>query len=185
MNTKNNAKAHATHALIKQAFLDLSKHKNAEKISVREICNVAQINRSSFYLHFVDIYDLIEEVNQDMMKGMEEILTQAMTDESVPLKQVFTELFRFIKKSECFLSSYYRNRRSSLRELDLTKSEPFLSRMISAGKSLGFEDEREIRYHLLFFTAGFSAITEEWILGGCVETPEYLSDLIYREYRQQ
>ena len=170
--------------MIKTVFLDLSENKRAENITVREICESARINRSSFYLHFVDIYELIEEINRDMLNRIEGILAQAMTDSSITMKQVFTELFRFLQENQSFLVSYYKSSRVSLRDLDLTKNEQFASRIMAAGKNMGFSDEKEIRYHYLFFAAGLSVIIEEWLLGGCAETPEDLACLIYREYRR-
>ncbi len=183
MNTKNNARSQATHERIKSVFLDLSIHKDAWEISVREICEAAQINRSSFYLHFQDVLGLIEELDRDMKERLKEIMMETIDTENASMKQVFVKLFRFIKDNQTFFAAAYGSRRSSMRGLDLTKDEPFRSQIIAAGKLFGFESEQEIRYHSLFFTAGVSAVTEAWLLGGCVESPEYLSDLISKEYR--
>ena len=184
MNRKNNAKSQATHALIKEAFLSLSQQKDAEKISIREICDAAQINRSSFYLHFTDLYDLIDEVEKDMTRQIESILLQAFEHKNMPMRDVFTSFFVFLREHQSFFRAYYQHRRGAVQSLDLTKTEPFRSYIIHAGHQFGFESEREIQYHSLFFTAGFSAIMEEWLLSGCMESPEYLSELIYKEYRQ-
>ena len=184
MNKKNNAKSQATHALIKEVFLALSQKKDAEKISIREICDAAGINRSSFYLHFTDLYDLIDEVEKDMTQQIESILLQAFEYRNMPMRDVFTSLFTFLRDHQSFFRAYYQHRRGAVRSLDLTKTEPFRSYIIDAGHQFGFESEREIRYHSLFFTSGFSAIMEQWLLDGCPESPEYLSELIYKEYRQ-
>lgn len=184
MNTKNNGRAQATHALIKSAFLELCQHKDSEKISIREICEASGINRSSFYLHFPDIYGLIEELDRDMKEQLKGIMVQAMEVETVSMRQVFVKLFQFLRENKTFFNATYKSRRTSLRGLDLTRDEPFRSRITAAGRTFGFESEREIRYHSLFFTAGISAIIEEWLFGGCVESPEYLSELIYKEYRK-
>ena len=42
------------------AFLELRSKKALEKITVRELCEKAEINKSTFYTHFRDIYDLSE-----------------------------------------------------------------------------------------------------------------------------
>lgn len=184
MNTTNNARFQSTHTLIKSVFLELCQHSSAEKISVREICEKAQINRSSFYLHFADIYTLMDELNRDMTEQIKYIMIQSFNTDSVSMKQTFIKLFQFLSDNQSFFSSIYRNRRSSVRDLNITLDEPFRSRIITAGRFFGFESEQEIRYHSLFFFAGFSAIVEEWLLNGCRESPEYLSEMLYREYRR-
>ena len=42
--------------------------------------------------------------------------------------------------------------------------------------------EREIKYHMLFIGAGIKSIAHKWILDGCIETPEQMSDILLHEY---
>jgi len=49
-----------TRGLILQAFQDLLAEKNFETISVQDVTDVAQINRATFYKHFVDKYALLD-----------------------------------------------------------------------------------------------------------------------------
>ena len=51
------------------AFLALRSKKAIEKITVKELCEAAEINKSTFYSHFQDIYDLSEFLEtQDVYK---------------------------------------------------------------------------------------------------------------------
>ena len=53
MNTKNNQRTRLSKMLLKNALMDLLKEKGSvEKISVRELCSVAELNRSTFYAHY-------------------------------------------------------------------------------------------------------------------------------------
>ena len=49
-----------TERAIKNAFLELRSQKPLEKITVRELCAIACINKSTFYAHYEDIYGLSE-----------------------------------------------------------------------------------------------------------------------------
>lgn len=51
-----------TKTLIQDTFFELLKTTPLKKISVKKICEKAEINRSTFYHHFIDVYDLIEQV---------------------------------------------------------------------------------------------------------------------------
>lgn len=54
-----------TKALIKDTFLALSLTTPAEKITVKAICDKANINRGTFYYHYLDVPDLIEKLGTD------------------------------------------------------------------------------------------------------------------------
>lgn len=49
------------------AFCVLYKHKPVEKITVQEVSNLAGYNRSTFYQYFLDIYNLLEYLEEDVM----------------------------------------------------------------------------------------------------------------------
>lgn len=53
---------------IKDAFLELYKQKRIEKISIKEITEKAHINRGTFYVYYIDIYDLQEKVEDDAIE---------------------------------------------------------------------------------------------------------------------
>lgn len=52
---------------IKDAFLELRKKKPLEKISVKELSELAMINKTTFYLHYQDIYALSEEMENEFV----------------------------------------------------------------------------------------------------------------------
>ena len=60
MNTKGNQRAVETENRIKYVFLNLLKEKDISRISVSEICKRAEIHRTTFYVHYKDVADLIE-----------------------------------------------------------------------------------------------------------------------------
>ena len=66
-----------TKTAITNAFIELAKQKPIERITVKEIVSLAQINKSTFYAHYTDIYDLIdsllEEATQSVVDHMDSI----------------------------------------------------------------------------------------------------------------
>lgn len=59
-----------TEKSIKNAFLELRSQKALEKISVKELCELACINKSTFYAHYNDIYSLSETLERDTINSM-------------------------------------------------------------------------------------------------------------------
>lgn len=58
-----------TTCAIRNAFLQLRSQKPLEKITVKELCTLANINKATFYLHYHDIYDLSETLERDVVQS--------------------------------------------------------------------------------------------------------------------
>lgn len=59
-----------TERAIKNAFLELRAKRPLEKITVKELCALAQINKSTFYAHYQDIYDLSEKLQMETVQAV-------------------------------------------------------------------------------------------------------------------
>ena len=55
-----------TKQIIRETFTDLLRQKPIGKISVTEICTIAEISRSTFYLHYADCYQILEELQDEL-----------------------------------------------------------------------------------------------------------------------
>ncbi len=59
-----------THKLLLEALTQLLAEKSFESISVTEICDRAMINRTTFYKHYTDKYDLVQRGFQELMNDL-------------------------------------------------------------------------------------------------------------------
>lgn len=55
---------------IRNAFLQLRAHKPLEQIRVKELAELAEISKTTFYLHYHDIYELSEELEQEVIRDI-------------------------------------------------------------------------------------------------------------------
>ena len=55
---------------IKEAFYQLRKKKPIEKISVKELSETAMINKATFYLHYDDVYDLSDRLENELISDV-------------------------------------------------------------------------------------------------------------------
>ncbi len=85
MNDRRNEK---TEKLIKDTFLDLLKTKDITKITVAEISRIANIGRGTFYLHYNDVYDLYESIENEIIIDLKSIFKSSFptTDSNNSLK---------------------------------------------------------------------------------------------------
>jgi len=80
---KTDRRRRYTQSVIKEAFLALLRARPISKISVTEICKLADINRGTFYLHYLDPYDLLEKLEaQHSAVMIESISRTLLADES-------------------------------------------------------------------------------------------------------
>ena len=71
---KTDARVRYTVHMIQNVFLELLKEKPVAKITVKEICEHAEINRSTFYKHYQDVYDLMEKLENEAVEAFEKLL---------------------------------------------------------------------------------------------------------------
>ena len=63
---------------LKQAFWKLYAAKPIEQIKVSEVAQLAGYNRGTFYPHFQDIYDVLNDIEQDLLRQMSECVETCM-----------------------------------------------------------------------------------------------------------
>ena len=64
-----------TRQSIINAFIELRSHKELERITIKELCEKAQINKSTFYAHYQDIYHLSDTLETEVVVSIMENLT--------------------------------------------------------------------------------------------------------------
>ena len=94
-----------TKRAIRSAFYELIKEKPLEKITVREIAERAEINKTTFYAHYETVYDLVDQLEQE---AVAEVISQLNTAQgllSSPrafVKEIYTLLSKNQLCSELF-----------------------------------------------------------------------------------
>ncbi len=58
-----------TRRIIREAFLELRGQNPLEKVKVSRLCQLAQINKTTFYKHYQDIYALSDEIENDIISS--------------------------------------------------------------------------------------------------------------------
>ncbi|WP_322173015.1 TetR/AcrR family transcriptional regulator [Acutalibacter caecimuris] len=181
MNKPNNKRSRDTDdAIIRAAFaIMVDKNKPVSKITVREICEMAEINRSTFYAHYTDVYDLFEKVERQIAQMCADtILTHI---QSGGIQAAIEGVFAFVLGYREFYQVYKEtNRLPYLVEILASPFKNQVDRILA--KDLGYGIPGEMAYHFDFFTAGMGSMLERWLDTGCKETPHQLFEILVREY---
>jgi AcrR family transcriptional regulator len=70
-----------TRQLLRRAMLELIREKGLEGLSVSDLTERAGVNRGTFYLHYRDVYDLLEQTKREMLDGLKEKVTRISLSE--------------------------------------------------------------------------------------------------------
>ncbi|MGN0460773.1 MAG: TetR/AcrR family transcriptional regulator [Ruminococcus sp.] len=171
MNTKNNSRRRESRKKIETVFFDLIQTKELSKISVSDICKRAELNRTTFYSNYVDIYELADTVRETLEDNMEELYRVDI--ETGNNSNDYLRLFRHIYENQMLYKTYFK-----LGYDNNYKILKYDSRL--AEKHFG---NRFIEYHCEFFKSGLNTIIKMWLAGGCKESPEDMYEIIRAEYR--
>lgn len=101
MNTKNNQRAKLSKLLLKNAFMDLLEEKgSANKISVRELCERAELNRSTFYAHYNEPKDLLNEIESELLDATEKHLERIGKENDAGAHKYILSFLKYIKEND-------------------------------------------------------------------------------------
>lgn len=105
-NNKKNAvtdrRIRRTRTLLRQGLIHLLETKDIKDISVKELSDLADINRGTFYLHYNDIYDMLGKMEDELFTEFNEILDRTLTPEANCSETTFQEIFAFLERNRAF-----------------------------------------------------------------------------------
>lgn len=180
---KSESKYFNTALLMDEALLILLEKKDFEFISVKEVCDKAGVNRSTFYLHYENMDDLLKETLELINKKFNDSFETKITNLKFATKD---DLF-FIKDE--YLIPYLNLIRKYKKIFRLIHDKPYLFNNDYARETLynslfnkildiyGVKDEDK-EYIFAYYTQGTLAIILKWVEKDCVDSIEKISKLI-------
>ena len=176
MNKKNNRQYRGSAVRMEQAMLELMNRLPFEKLTVKIICDKAGVNRSTFYAHYTDIYDMLEQMENNLRK---ELMEGYPVPGSVkPLSVAsFLPFLMFIRDHKDF----YRIALKTRREFPIKQGfEPLWNQIIKPlCLKAGITSENEMMFYWIGFQAGFTMILKYWVENDCTESVEQLAEIIH------
>lgn len=170
-----------TKKAIKDAFLSQLKYKNLNQISVTKIADAANIGRGTFYLHYLDIYDLYEKLVNDFYSEMEVFFDNAYpTTIAENLKKLMHELINFISDNKTFFLIMFRLEGS---EKTISKLKNLFNKKLIQESIQIFDnknlDAEYLNTEAIFIVSGIVGVIEDWVNEGLSMQNEKLTELLY------
>lgn len=171
MNIKNNQRSRDTEARVEAVFFALLAKKHISKITVRELCEGAEITRTSFYGHYEDIYDLLRKVENRIAAEILEFFREELQQNHKDLRVAFIQTFRYIERNKAFFRYFMKNADTK----EIFTLNPVLDYMGASGSV-----QEQLR--LNFFIGGLNTLLKQWLESGCRETPEEIWEALPTGY---
>ena len=178
MEHNNDKRVIRTKALLIRSLSALMKQKNIKDITVKELCEYADINRGTFYLHYKDIYDMLDSIEQELSDKFLQIFQKynSETNEDFPYP-LFLEIFKLVDDNAelfrvligpngdiSFIMKIFKLYNIHCLQSEFNKLSPQFS--------------MNQVYYSNFILYGCVGLIEQWLSRDTKESPEKMAELI-------
>lgn len=177
---KTDRRTKYTKMVIRDAFLTLVKTKPIQKITIADICGLADISRPTFYLHYRDIYALLDEIGENMLTcaNLNEITKFSLGNQD-KIHKIILNLIGIIEKNIdiyriCILE------RGVATRFPKQIADELNNTLIQKWENKGLLDQKLDKSYLIdFIQSSFNSIIYCWLnRTENRETPEELAHII-------
>lgn len=161
-----------TRRLLKESLLDLMKQKRFSEISARDVTDNADMNRSTFYLHYTDTVQILQSVEEDMLAEAQKLIDthiqESVTEKTV--RHLFEPVLDFVVEHRTICTILFENN-------DVSQFTEHLQQLIQRNGAEIIQawfqpkDRRQVSYLLGFITYGLIGLIREWFQGN-MELPK-------------
>ncbi len=161
---------------LRLALMDLMSEKAQKNISVRELAERADINRGTFYIHYKDVSDLLQRLEDEMAQRLSEMCCHHATNTEISSYPFLTDLYVFVLDNADLCRVLlgpngdiaYRQRICHILHDDFLYG--FLSRFYP-------NDQERLEHFCAFIVSGNLNLALTWLNNGAKETPGEMAQL--------
>ncbi|MBD5085864.1 MAG: hypothetical protein HDT32_00570 [Clostridiales bacterium] len=149
-----------TKKMIKDAYIELLERNPSKRLSITDICKVADINRSTFYMHYEDVNQLVTEIEDDLLDCIPypQNITGALS-ESEQYIALLEKTFDYIRENKKYFSIVFVNFENT--NFQKRIAQTVLGRYQSVPIS---NNTLMTKYGFVFCTNGVVGLIKEWII---------------------
>ena len=176
---KEDRRVRRTKKLLTQALTQLLQEKQINEITVKELTDLADMNRGTFYLYYKDMFDMLEQIEDGMFEALDEIVSlHEHGDVSQQTKPILLDLFHFIEENQemCRVLLSPHGDMNFLHRLNEVVREKCLKAWPDIRKEKG---EADFDYHYSFVVFGCAGIIRAWVNRNCPESAEIMAEMAY------
>ena len=171
--TKDSRKVRTRQAL-EEAMVELLIEKDFDDITTSQLAKTAGISRSSFYTHYKDKYDMIDQYQQAIFNKLEYVFDKNHMD----IEATLLEIFEFLDRESLFATLITQNGTKEIQNF----IRSHLQRLISSDfYDSGLTPQRtslEKLYNSVYISHAMFGVYQIWITRGKKESPKQINKLL-------
>ena len=150
-----------TKKMIKDAYIELLERNPSKRLSITDICHVADINRSTFYMHYEDVNQLVTEIEDDLLDCIPypQNITGALSD-SEQYVALLEKTFEYIYENKKYFSIVFVHFENTNFQKRIAQT------ILTRYKSIAISNNTLMtKYGFVFCINGVVGLIKEWIIG--------------------
>ena len=166
-----------TQAVLKDSLIELMREKSISKITIKELCERADINRTTFYAHFADQYQLLKSIEDETLSWVKETIAgfSGKTDEEDVFKNI-KRIFDYLIENKNHIQVLM----SEQGDIDFQRN---LLRVIYEQCGIWLindigADFAKSELYFVFLVNGSVGLIQHWLKTGLKETADEMSEII-------
>ena len=164
MPRKEDRRVKRTKSAIKHSLLNLLSQKSIDKVTIKELSDMANCDRKTIYNYYDSVYEILDDIELELVAKVEESIEQIDAYKHIEDKQpieMFEELAKIIIANSDLMTYMVRlGKKSRLNDKIITLIKGKIVNLLKANL-LGELDYEELA---TFITAGYISVFEEWLL---------------------
>ncbi|WP_078543622.1 TetR/AcrR family transcriptional regulator [Litchfieldia alkalitelluris] len=177
-DNKLNRRIKYTRMVLKESLMELLKEKPISSITVKEICERADINRSTFYSHYSDQFALLSQIEEEFLSDMNETLNSYNFQKDEEALQMTERLLEYVAANkdvcEVLLGEHAD---ATFQKRVMTFAHNYVVKNLIRSNDI----EPDIsEYVSLFAISGSIYVIQHWLKRGMDKSPKEMSEIINR-----
>ena len=158
-----------------EALSELLTEKELRKVTVQEIADKADVNRVTFYKHYLDVYDLYKKIEQQVLVEMGLLMLQL---EELPSDKFFSHLIDYIDDNHSVFRLIFSPNSPGMLKSKFNKLIEGVFRQIQAEKQSADIKDIRLQYQNCYRSQGCLAVIERWVQNNFSETKSLIIEIL-------
>jgi AcrR family transcriptional regulator len=177
INQNEDRRVKYTKMVLKESFINLLSKKGISNITIKQICEDADINRATFYTHYSDQYDLLKKIEGEFLENVKIYISEFKKDKAdVVLVDLLEKIFGYIKDNAqlCRLLLSEQSDMEFQKRIMMLIYDSNIS--IKAGENLKKGEEE---YIYAFVITGCVGVIQKWLDEGMKESSRFMANAVF------
>ncbi len=173
MNKKENQRIRLTKMMFRNSLISLLQQKSIYQISVTELCNASEMNRSTFYKYYSNVRDILTEIEEETLKQGQKCMKEIEVSGINFAIQPLYKLLCYVKENKELYQILFNNSADdNFLSVMMQNTIDFLKYRLSDNINLS-------DYIFQYIMSGCIHVIQSWISSSMTESPEEIAQLIY------